>query len=214
MKRMQLAMLVLSFASLLLIPFNIQMVIVHAVSETYVMVDPAAVSVNVGEQIAISIKIVDVQNLYGCEVVLYWNSTILEAVSIDVRLGESDGVLHNPIYIAENSTQEGKYMLAASSTNPAPSFYGSGNIVKIAFNVINPGESTLDLESQLYDYPPPDRWPPISFPIEHATVDGYVDVILEFLEVIFLPLLAVLSVFAVVLSRKIRAKSAKRLEVQ
>ena len=160
-------------ASLLLMPLLIQIAVVRAAPETVVRVEPYTSSANVGETFTINITVVDVQNLYGIEVTLYWNSSILKAVNTDVRLGQTSGVLYNPIYIVENSTQKGKYVLAGTSTAPAPSFSGSGNIVRITFNVANLGNCKLDLETQLYDYPPPDREPRISLPIEHTTIDGF-----------------------------------------
>ena len=104
----------------------------------------------------------------------------------DVRLGVetySDGVLHEidsspPLFIAENNITQtlGQYRLVATSMNPAPSFNGSGNIVKITFNPLSLGDSILDLESQLSDYPPLDREPRISFPIDHTTMDSTVTI--------------------------------------
>lgn len=161
---------------ILLTPFLIQMVVVQTVPETIVKLEPYASSANVGETFTVNVTVVDVQNLYGVEVTLYWNSSILEPVNIDIRLGEMDGVLRNPIYIAQNSTQKGKYLAAATSIAPAPSFNGSGNIVRLTFRVINSGDSKLHVETQLYDYPPPDREPRISLPIDHITVDGNFDV--------------------------------------
>jgi hypothetical protein len=169
-------------------PFIIQVAVVQATPETIVKVEPSVSSADVGEIFTIKIMVLDVQNLYGVEVNLYWNSSILEPVNIDIRLNETDGVLYNPIYTAENSTQKGKYILVATSMNPAPPFNGSGNIVKVTFNVTNSGNSILHLETQLYDYPPPDREPRISFPIEHTTIDGSVSVIPEFPSII-IPLL-------------------------
>jgi len=198
---------ILCFASFLLISLPTQMTFAQAAPETVVRIDPYATSANVGEHITAKITVADVQNLYGVEVILYWSTSILEVVNIDVRLGQADGVLHNSIYIAENSTQEGKYVLAATSIAPAPSFNGSGNIVRITFNVTNLGDSKLDLETQLYDYPPPDREPRISWPIEHIIIDGLVNVIPEFPQIIILSLLMVLIIFAIILSRKFNEKS-------
>jgi len=200
-------LLILFWASLLLIPLLIQRAVVQASPETLVKVEPYIISVNVGEQLIVNITVVEVQNLYGLEVTLYWNSSVLEPVNTDVRLGQTDEVLYNPIYIVENSTQKGKYVLAATSIASAPSFNGSGNICRITFNVTDFGDSKLDLETQLYDYPPPDRWPRVSLPIERITIDGLVNVVPEFPRIIILPLLIVLTVFAIILSKKICLKS-------
>ena len=199
-----------SLTSILLIPLLIQMAVVQATPETVVEVEPYMTSANVGEQITINITVVDVQNLYGVEVALYWNSSILETMNINIRLGETDGILYGEPLIVEDSTQKGKYVLAATSQTPAPSFNGSGSIVRITFNVTNRGDSKLDLETQLYDYPSPDREPRVSLPIEHTTIDGFANVIPEIPQIIILPLLIVLTIFAIILSKKIRPKKLGR----
>jgi len=200
---------VLFLASILLVPFLIQMAVVEATPETVVKVEPCASSANVGENFTINITVLDVQNLYGLEVNLYWNASILQLVNVDIRLGvesHPDGVLHESFF---NITQEGegKYVLAATSISPAPSFNGGGNIVRFTFNVTNSGNSKLDLETQLYDYPPPDREPRVSLPIEHTTIDGFFEIIPEFPNIIILLLFMVLTIFAITFSKKILRKT-------
>lgn len=165
---------------LLLILLSIQVTRAKAPAETIVEVEPYASTAQVGGSFTVNITLADVQNLYGVEVILHWNASILQVVAVDVRLGfesHSDGVLHEPIFTAKNETiqEEGKYLLASTSTAPAPPFNGSGNIVRITFNVTNVGDSRLNLETKLYDWPPPDREPRISRPIEHTTIDGFFD---------------------------------------
>ncbi len=153
---------------------------------TTVIVKPSTVSTHVAESFDVTISISNVQNLYGLEVILSWNPAVLRATNVDIRLGVetfSDGVLHESsyspsIFLAENNlTQtEGEYRLVATSMASAPSFNGSGTIVRITFEPTNLGNSTLDLESQLFDYPPTDRDPRISFPINHSTQDSSVTV--------------------------------------
>ena len=159
--------------------------IVYSQSTT-VRVMPSTVSALLGESFTVTISLSNVQNLYGLEVILNWNPTVLQGETADIRLGvESfpDGVLHEssyspPIFIAENNlTQnEGEYRLVATSMSPAPSFNGSGTIVRITFDSTNLGDSALDLQSQLFDYPPIDRDPRTAFPIDHITLDSFVKV--------------------------------------
>lgn len=145
---------------------------VSQASETTASVEPNESVANVGEKFAVNFTIWSVQNLYGVGLTVKWNTSILGLEVFDVRFGESDGVLFNPIYIAENLTFDGSYYLSATSTNPAPSFNGSGNIAKLTFRVLALGETKIDLQTQLYDYPPPDRDPRMSLPIAHTTIDG------------------------------------------
>ena len=83
--------------------------------------------------------------------------------------------MHEPVFVAKNETiqEEGRYLLAATSTVPAEPFSDSGNILAITFNVTNAGSCRLDVEAKLADWPPPDRDPRISWPILHETIDGF-----------------------------------------
>ena len=134
---------------------------------------------------------------------------------VDLRLGvesHPDGVLYespSPLYIQENNViqEQGTYRLAATSMAPAPSFNGTGNIVRITFTVTSPGNCILDLEATLWDYPPPNQG---SMPIEHTTIDGFYGVIPEFPNILILPLLMVLTIFVVVLGKKIAKKPGSR----
>jgi hypothetical protein len=139
-----------------------------------VKVEPPSNSADVGETFTISIVVVDVQNLYGLEINLYWNASILHVEDVDIRLGvesHPDGVLHEDLFKIPQEGQ-GHYSVAATSVPLAHAFDGNGTIVRMSFSVTSAGDSKLDLESQLYDYAPPDREPRISFPIEHTTVGG------------------------------------------
>jgi hypothetical protein len=133
---------------------------VKAAPEPTVEVEPYVSIAQVGQSFTINITLTNVENLYGVDVKLYWNASILKVVNTDVRLGvenHSDGILHQPIFIAENETiqGEGEYWLAGVSENHTSSFNGSGNIVRITFNVISAGSCTLDLAAQLSSWVPP-----------------------------------------------------------
>jgi hypothetical protein len=173
--------------------------------ETVVKVEPETVSCIIGETVTFNVTVVDVQNLYGIEVVANWNSSILQAAKTDIRLGEADGALHNPFF-SEDTLQDDRYILVATSVAPASSFNGSGNIVQIDFDVINVGSGTLDIETQLYDYPPPEREPRISLPIEHTTIDSFIVIAIpELLNPYILIAFIILTVTAAILSKKRRS---------
>ena len=146
-------------------------------STTVKVETPSAFAVQ-GKAFTVTISLTNVQNLYGLEVILTWNATVLQATNINIRLGVesfSDGVLHAPIFIAENNVTQstGEYRLVATSQGGAPPFAGSGNIVKITFNPINIGNSALSLQTQLYDFPPAGE---VSLPIQHTTQDSSITV--------------------------------------
>ena len=193
----------------------IQTINVQATAETIVRVEPYSSSADLGETFAVNVTIVEVQNLYGISLTLSWNSTILQVIGLDLRLGvESypDGVLHElpyaPIFIVENNLvqEQGKYFLGATSVFPASSFNGTGNIVTVIFNVTSIGDSKLDLETQLYDYPPLDREPRMSWPIEHLTIGGSFNIIPEFSITAMVLILMVLTGFVILLSRRFRKR--------
>ena len=198
---------------LILLLTLIQTVIAQATPETIVQVEPYSSSADLAETFAINVTIVEVQNLYGISLTLSWNSTILQVVGLDLRLGvesHPDGVLHElpyaPIFIVENNLvqDQGKYFLGATSVFPASSYNGTGNIVAVIFNVTSSGDSNLDLETQLYDYPPPDREPRISWPIEHMTIGGSFNIIPEFSIIAMLLILMVLTGFIILLLRRFK----------
>jgi len=181
-----------------------------AFPDTVVIVEPNSSSAIVGETFSINVTIVDVQNLYGLEAILSWNSSVLSLVNLEVQLGQNGGVLNAPVYIAENSTQGSRYTISATSTSPAPSFDGTGNIVRMNFSVVGTGACELDLQTQLYDYPPPDRDPRLSLPIAHIDVDGsFQSVIPEFPGYLVFVATAMLTLLSVVFSKHIFSRHNK-----
>jgi hypothetical protein len=159
--------------------FLILISLTKATSSTTIEVEPYHSFAEIGETFTVQITLNDVENLYGLEVEIFWNASILNVTNIDSRLGREshgDGVLHEipgtaPVQIYQNKTiQElGKHVLAASSIAPAPSFNGSGNIMLITFSVSGTGTCDIRLAAKLYDKPPPGG---VSNPISHSYDNG------------------------------------------
>jgi len=173
-------------------------------TQTIVKVDPPTITVNQSDVFTVNITVIDVQNLYGVEVDVQWNTSLLKLIGVDIRLGVNshpDGVLYEPFI---NITQEniGEYIIGATSYPPAPSFNGSGNIIRITFQAINNGETTIDLTTKLYDYPPPDREPRESLPIPHTTIDGNIFIIPEFSNAIAIVIFLILATLLTLLMRE------------
>ena len=144
----------------------------NATPEPMIKVEPYANFAQVGETVTINISLTEVQNLYGVDVSLSWDASILQIVDADVRLGVekySDGVLHENviIYWSKINNTSGKYWLVASSQKPAPPFSGNGTVVRITFNVTGVGGCKLDLKATLANSEIP------SMPIPHTTIDGF-----------------------------------------
>lgn len=145
---------ILLLASLLSTTFLIGINVVQADLQTVVAIVPYTSSADVGQTFIINVTVMDVQDLYGIEATIYWNSSILEPMNFDVRLGQVDGALNGPVFFPpQNPARAGEYVISATSVAPAPSFNGSGNIVRIAFKVTEAGRCNISLLTDLYDYP-------------------------------------------------------------
>jgi hypothetical protein len=184
--------------------------VVQAAPQTVVEVVPSTSSADVGQMFTVNLTIVDAQNLYGVEATVYWNSSILKLVNSDIRIGQADGVLNNPVFFPpQNPTMAGEYVVSATSVAPAPSFNGRGNIVRITFEVAETGYSNISLAADLYDYPPPDRDPRISLPIPHTTNGGYFSTVIpEIPSSVILYAFMILMILALVFSRRTLVKRA------
>ena len=150
--------------------------------KTVAKAEPSTNTSRVGETFTVSITIADVENLYGLDVSLRWNASVIEALGTDARLGVEShpgGVLHEispnaDIYLAQDNLTQAEYNLVATSVNPAPPFSGNGTIVNITFKAISLGQSSLDLETELADYPQPGE--PSNL-IQHTDIGGSIAVV-------------------------------------
>jgi hypothetical protein len=146
---------------------------------TAVSVIPAQTSIQVGKTFTVNITLSNVANLYGLDVTLDYNSSILQLVgakpdgnnltSAVAFLGTNSipgGVLYgSPVTNDTNSIDAGglyyntslsttnEYHIFATSVNQASSFNGSGTIASLTFSVLNSGHSDLTLSSALADHP-------------------------------------------------------------
>lgn len=198
--------LILLLLIILICLSSLQRNFAYASPATIAKVEPDTISAELGQVFTVNITIMDVLNLYGIEANLFWDPKALVAINVDVCVAEPDGILYAPIFlVADNLTQEqGRYLLAATSVAPAPSFNGTGNIVRITFNVSSLANSKLELETELYDYPPPERWPRLSLPIEHTVLDGSFAAIPEFTNLHVLILYLVTVTMCCVLVQRVR----------
>jgi hypothetical protein len=89
----------------------------------------------------VEISIVDLQNLYGFDFTLRYNSAILDLVSRDPLLPWSPNlILRNVVNEAE-----GTYRLAAVALAPATPYDGTTKLAKITFMYTGTGDDTLSL---------------------------------------------------------------------
>ncbi len=191
--------------------FPIQTVKSQAPSGTIVSVVPQVSTARAGETLLINITISNVQNLYGLDVTLNWNTTVLQLQNAESRLGAgtaSNGVFYNPVNIVEQteSQETGEYHLVATSQSPADSFNGSGIIAVLTFKVAVVGHSDLLLQSELADHPIPDE---VSAPIDHTDISGSVDAVIpEFPSIIMVAVLLVCVTAALLFSKSRAGKKS------
>ncbi len=145
--------------------------IVRTEPDTTIVMEPPLVEYDYyakGEDFTVAVRIEDVEDLYGLDIQIAWNTTWIEYVSHIVKIpveSYPDGVLHSPTVLVKNKVNEGgvpgafsgtMYWLAATSMSPAEPFYGSGVAFEMTFRI--------------RDYPTyPD--PDMGFYIEYISTD-------------------------------------------
>ncbi len=117
-----------------------------------------------GGTLTVTVTIANVQNLFGLDLSLLWNPSVLSLSNAVLNLGDSHSnfVLHGTrinydsnnlssgdIYVNETKLS-GSYLLVAQSIgHTTQSFTGSGTIVTMTFNVISAGSAGLTLTTDL-----------------------------------------------------------------
>ena len=168
----------LVFASLLiLVPIQT----VKAQTAT-VSVSPKNNIVSVGQTLTVNIEISNVQNLYGVDIALTWDTSMLKLVSNQsfVPVSNGIGILNPKVLVVQDTADQstGEYNLIATSEYPAGPFSGSGTVATLTFTVTSTGQSSLTLKSstssspQLASYVAPNSGE--SQPISVTVVNGNV----------------------------------------
>jgi len=157
----------------LLIVFPVQNV---RAQTTTVTVSPPTSTPTVGQTITISILLSNVQNLYGIDVALTWDTSLLsfQANSNQTFLGVANGVLNSPTQLVLDSASQalGEFHLVVTSVSPATGFSGSGTIATLQFTVTAAGDSNLALTCTLANYAPGGTSEPITATVTGGTVDA------------------------------------------
>jgi hypothetical protein len=195
-------------ALIVLVPINLAK---SQTSGTIVSVVPTQNSVRVGQTLTVNVTVSNVQNLFGLDVTVNWNTSALQILSVSDRLGVESyngGVLHitpdYPINVAVNDTsqEKGEHHLAATSQGSATPFDGLGTITSLTFNVTSSGQSTINVVSELADHPTPDET--TSELIPHTDVNCTVNAaqIPEFPQMVFLMTCALIAMATLLLVKK------------
>lgn len=101
------------------------------------------VNVGIGETFTISVGILDVENLYGFDIKLKWDPTIIEYVSHVVLApveSYEKGILHGPVLLVKDEVDPatGTYWVASASMYPAQTFDGNGDFFTMIFRLVSP----------------------------------------------------------------------------
>jgi len=159
--RLVAAFFVLPLVAALLFSFGAIIKPAGASSTPVVKVDPPLVEYflnAVGREFTVAVKIFNVTNLYGFDVKLRWNTTVLDYVSHSIRVPRNtyaNGLLWNPVMQLANAvnTTAGTYWIGYTSLAPADSFNGTGTAFTMTFRVkyhpVEP-EPDADITLELY----------------------------------------------------------------
>jgi len=136
---------------------------VEAESTAVVYVDPETSYATLGQVFSVNVSVANVTDLYGFQLKLGYNTTILDIVEATFQ-----PFLNDPTFVMKDEIDEdgGWYWLALVSFPPALGKSGSGPLVTLRFRVTGLGNCTLDL----YDTELADN---TAAYIDHSVEDGY-----------------------------------------
>jgi len=116
----------------------------------FLYVDPPTVlDVEPCQNFTVEVKIANITDLYGFELKLSWDPSILEHVSHTVKVPVEtypDGILHSPVLSIKDEVDKvaGIYTCAYSQIGATPTFNGSGTIFNMTFHVIGLGSCNIE----------------------------------------------------------------------
>ena len=142
---------------------SVNVTVYPGVVPTLLSVYPSNITVMPNSIFNVNITVSNVENFYGFEFKLFWNTTVLDLVKVNLHLPWSTS------FLAKNETLEeiGRYWVGAAGLGPAAPFYGSTNLVTLSFKSTMLGSSKLDLSDTKLGTSS-------AIPILHAVLDGFV----------------------------------------
>jgi hypothetical protein len=185
---------------------------------TVVKAEASTSQLHVGDTLTVTLKISNVQNLFGIDLTLGWNPNVITLSNVALSLGveaHSGGVLHGnklvynidnaqtgQIYVEEDR-ESGSYNLVATSIGESTSaFSGSGNVATLTFKVTHTGDAQITLDSELSDKATSSD--PANLIVHQDNANSVSAVIPEFSIITVLALLVVVAVatMAITVGRK------------
>jgi hypothetical protein len=116
-----------------------------------VRVAPTTAEVGAGELVDVAVEAVDVEELYGADVVLVWDPTLAEVIDADPSLPGVQvalGLFLDPGFVIRNTAdnEAGRVHFAMTQLNPSVPKSGTGNLIVVKFQGLVSGSSPLTLE--------------------------------------------------------------------
>jgi len=186
-----------------------------AYSTAKVFVQPQSTVVkDVSETFTVNVNVANVNNLYGYEFRLFYNTAILDGINVELPLEHflTPTQSSTNIFIAKleikddfNATH-GRVWVAATLLKPEPSKNGSGVFAAITFTVTTPDSSYLKLQGVKLGNPTVQ-------PIAHDVIDGGVVVAHEPpLDIVLLSIIMIAAAMIILVIIIILRKKSKQLE--
>jgi hypothetical protein len=162
----QLVLSILIALLVLTLPLRIKTVASQEIPVVYVD-PPTVIGLAPTQTFNVSLRIANVSDLYGFDVKLLWDPTVLEYVSHVSKVAAAGGVLYSPVFTLKDEANDtaGRYWLASSSLSPAPPFNGDGTFAEITLRVKTVGVSVLEIVSDIADT--------VGSPIDHERQNGF-----------------------------------------
>jgi hypothetical protein len=197
-------------------------VVAHAsAQEAVVYVDPVSYTApEVGVGFTINVSIANVTNLYAYHFILWYNTTLLDGLEVELPPNHflTPSLNPNNIFTTDEiddnyNATHGVVGVMTTLTGSEPPKNGSGILATISFNATNPdGPSPLKLYFPGFTYPVKLSDPDAN-PIACTAVDGTVEVIPEFPSFLILPLFMIATLLAVIVFELLNTISSTKERV-
>jgi hypothetical protein len=173
---------------------------------TRIFLDPASQTVAaVGDIYTVNVSISDVSNLYGYELKLYYNSTLMNGTqAIEgpfLKSGGGQTFFYTVNFTDNYNSTHGLLYIACTLTENLSGVSGNGVLATIKFESLALGNSSL---LHLADVKASD---PNASSISHEDSDGIITVLPEFTSLLAALTLIIASVFAILLEKRTMHKS-------
>jgi len=144
---------------LLLAPCALSLLIRRPVraDDTIVALEPETINTQVGSEIEVSVVVRDVESLYGLEIRVLFDASLLQVVDVNPDLDGvqvAEGEFPHPDFVARNEADnaDGVVWYVATQLNPRDPANGTGTVTTIRFSATAAGTAFLSFETaQLVD---------------------------------------------------------------